>query len=134
MWASRGSDGEGNTHEHKEGGIAGAFYNGGSEDKGSAKRSRCWIYDIAVVCLVILLLAALASWIWFRRYRKPRWRLAKSNVKRSLALELINTSTTSIMFTFNEIKKTTGNFSRNNIIIRFGGYDNVNKGVLTDGT
>ncbi|WOK94727.1 hypothetical protein Cni_G03432 [Canna indica] len=95
--------------------------------------SRSWIYGVAAVCLVILLLAALAAWFWFRRYREPRRRPAKSGVKPSLALESISASTTLIKFTFDEIKKATGNFSSDNII-GFGGYGNVYKGVLADGT
>lgn len=42
-------------------------------------------------------------------------------------------STTLVKFSFDEIKKATNNFSRHNIIGR-GGYGNVFKGVLPDGT
>jgi len=42
-------------------------------------------------------------------------------------------STTLVKFSFDEIKKATNNFSRHNIIGR-GGYGNVFKGALPDGT
>ena len=48
-------------------------------------------------------------------------------------LDSMKESTTLIRFTFDEIKKATRNFSRDNIIGR-GGYGNVYKGFLPDGT
>lgn len=51
----------------------------------------------------------------------------------SLAMESIGASTTLIKFTFDDIKEATKNFSRDSIIGR-GGYGNVYKGVLPDGS
>ncbi|KAK2363566.1 putative receptor protein kinase [Trifolium repens] len=48
-------------------------------------------------------------------------------------LDSMNQSTTLIRFNFDEIKKATRNFSRDNII-GSGGYGNVYKGLLSDGT
>lgn len=48
-------------------------------------------------------------------------------------LDSINQSTTLIRFSFDEIKKATRNFSRDNII-GSGGYGNVYKGMLLDGS
>lgn len=49
------------------------------------------------------------------------------------ALDSISGSTNLVKFTFDEIKKATRNFSREYIIGR-GGYGNVYKGILPDGT
>ncbi|CAL9110338.1 unnamed protein product [Musa acuminata var. zebrina] len=99
--------------------------------------SSSWIYGVAAGCFVLLLLAALAAWFWVRRYlnrrRKLRRKPSKPDVEPSLALESISASTTLVKFRFDDIKQATKNFSRDNIIGR-GGYGNVYKGVLADGT
>ncbi|XP_020213488.1 probable LRR receptor-like serine/threonine-protein kinase RKF3 [Cajanus cajan] len=48
-------------------------------------------------------------------------------------LDSMDQSTTLIKFTFEDVKKATKNFSRDNIIGR-GGYGNVYKGLLPDGS
>ncbi|KAI3927801.1 hypothetical protein MKW98_023402 [Papaver atlanticum] len=48
-------------------------------------------------------------------------------------LESIGHSTTLVRYTFDEIKRATRNFHRDNIVGK-GGYGNVYKGVLPDGT
>ncbi|ESR57414.1 hypothetical protein CICLE_v10023732mg, partial [Citrus x clementina] len=50
-----------------------------------------------------------------------------------MGLESIHESTNLVRFTFDDIKKATRNFSRDNIIGR-GGYGNVYKGLLPDGS
>lgn len=46
-------------------------------------------------------------------------------------MEMVGENTTLIRFTLEEIKKATGNFSRENVIGK-GGYRNVYKGILAD--
>ncbi|KAM7461616.1 hypothetical protein LguiA_029737 [Lonicera macranthoides] len=72
-----------------------------------------------------------------RRHKKliEKRKIARNNTSTELwsGLDSITRSTTLIRFTFDEIKVATKNFSRGNIIGR-GGYGNVYKGVLTDGS
>lgn len=96
-----------------------------------------------VVILVVLIgglgLLVIIGGVWFfrRKYiglsfkKKGRnFGVIETGLLRS-GLESINESTTLVRFTFDEIKKATRNFARDNIIGR-GGYGNVYKGVLAD--
>ncbi|KAG6470172.1 probable LRR receptor-like serine/threonine-protein kinase RKF3 [Zingiber officinale] len=97
----------------------------------SRRRNSIWIYTVvAAVC--ILLLLALAAWICLRR-RRSRRRTPTTTTRPSPALDSISASTTLVKFAFDEIKRATRNFSRENII-GHGGFGNVYKGVLRDGT
>ncbi|XP_044493348.1 probable LRR receptor-like serine/threonine-protein kinase RKF3 [Mangifera indica] len=105
----------------------------GSEDSSANKK--VVIIVVSVVCSIVLLLILTGIWfLWHKRVilkRKMRQRDVSSNVE--MGLESISESTHLIRFTFDEIKKATRNFSRDNIIGR-GGYGNVYKGVLPDGS
>lgn len=128
--------------------YAAAFANSfGPTDKGTAKclfgldttqpssgsgKKKVVIPVVSVLCGLILVLA---FGYWYLRRRRKRnfikkWR-ANSNL--GSALESISSSTTLIKFSFDEIKASTKNFSRVNII-GMGGYGNVYKGVLPDGS
>ncbi|XP_074573107.1 putative LRR receptor-like serine/threonine-protein kinase RKF3 [Curcuma longa] len=99
---------------------------------GRGGRSSIWIY--AVCSILFLLLLVFASLIWIRRRRSlRRTPPAPAETRPSRALESISASTTLIKFTYEDIQLATRNFSRDNIIGR-GGYGNVYKGVLADGT
>ncbi|XP_043720362.1 probable LRR receptor-like serine/threonine-protein kinase RKF3 [Telopea speciosissima] len=70
----------------------------------------------------------------YKKWRKKRKMFVKISRASSFSgLELISASTTLIRFTFDEIKQATRNFSRDNIIGK-GGYGNVYKGILQDGS
>ncbi|KAK8509895.1 hypothetical protein V6N12_001963 [Hibiscus sabdariffa] len=87
-------------------------------------------------------LAALiaGSWFAYRKYQASKRKKGKDRI-RSLemgslggsGLRSISESTNLIHFSFDEIKEATKNFSRDNIIGR-GGYGNVYKGYLSDGS
>ncbi|WOH01638.1 hypothetical protein DCAR_0521022 [Daucus carota subsp. sativus] len=138
--------------------YAAAFANSfGPDDKGNAeclfslnftpvkssnnKQKKAVIAVVVVLGFVVLVLCGSAVWLIRRNKLKKkirqreitrRWSDLNMNTSNS-ALESINSSTTLIRFTFDEIKEATKNFSRFNIIGR-GGYGNVYKGVLFDGS
>ncbi|CDP03584.1 unnamed protein product [Coffea canephora] len=107
----------------------------------SNKRKRIEVSVIVVVGVVVLVV--LFSGLWFRRQRRKRkikaserWKLSQANSGSGPAasgLDSISGSTNLVRFTLDEIKAATNNFSRENIIGR-GGYGNVYKGVLPDGS
>ncbi|GLT47161.1 hypothetical protein SLA2020_208740 [Shorea laevis] len=94
-----------------------------------------------VTILVVLIgvgvgLVMLIGGCWFI-YKKHKHLKMKNLRDRARNLEigtgLIRESTTLVKFGFDEIKKATKNFSRDNII-GSGGYGNVYEGVLPDGS
>ncbi|CAF2122927.1 hypothetical protein BRARA_C01826 [Brassica rapa] len=109
-----------------------------SSGNGSGKKK---VVKILVPLLVILLVASgLIIWYYLKRKRDFKMRRMKLRQQRDSLeagtrsrLDSMSESTTLVKFTFEEIKKATNNFSRHNIIGR-GGYGNVFKGVLQDGT
>ncbi|XP_010530520.1 PREDICTED: probable LRR receptor-like serine/threonine-protein kinase RKF3, partial [Tarenaya hassleriana] len=85
--------------------------------------------------------ALISAWFWFLRRKRKNFKHRKMKRDRISGLETgyqsrldsISESTTLAKFTLEEIKKATNNFSRHNIIGR-GGYGNVFRGVLPDGS
>ncbi|KAL9318377.1 hypothetical protein ACSQ67_014894 [Phaseolus vulgaris] len=61
------------------------------------------------------------------------WDIRIAETGLASGLDSMDQSTTLIRFTFDDIKKATKNFSRDNIVGR-GGYGNVYKGLLPDGS
>ncbi|CAJ1906820.1 unnamed protein product [Sphenostylis stenocarpa] len=103
---------------------------------GSIGKRRIIIIVVSVFCFVALLAFA-GVWTYVRFKKRKEVARGKgvgtSELGLGSRLDSINQSTTLIRFTFDEIKKATRNFSRDNII-GSGGYGNVYKGVLLDGS
>ncbi|XWS36250.1 hypothetical protein CRYUN_Cryun20dG0069300 [Craigia yunnanensis] len=80
------------------------------------------------------------SWFLYRKYQDSKRKKRRERIRNlemgslgGSGLGSISESTNLVKFTFDEIKKATRNFSRDNIIGR-GGYGNVYKGYLPDGS
>lgn len=107
----------------------------------SNSSSRVWIFGLVAGLLVLLLFLLLAfCWWWSKsKHRRRRSSSQKASLHGSSlqvtprALESITASSTVIKFTLDEIREATRNFARDNIIGR-GGYGNVYRGVLPDGS
>ncbi|XP_027351886.1 probable LRR receptor-like serine/threonine-protein kinase RKF3 [Abrus precatorius] len=104
---------------------------------GSSGKHRTIVIVVVVVLCVLGLLLSGGFWVYLRLKRGKKGGREKGvgGTEMSLAsgLDSMNQSTTLIRFTFDDIKKATRNFSRDNII-GSGGYGNVYKGLLSDGT
>ena len=73
-------------------------------------------------------------WMWHKkRKRRKREAQVHTETAASSVMGMVGVNKTLLRFTLEEIKKATGNFSRHNII-GMGGYGNVYKGVLEDGS
>ncbi|CAJ1969161.1 unnamed protein product [Sphenostylis stenocarpa] len=101
----------------------------------AAKKRKLLIALVSVVCVVVFSLLVLGFWA----YRKLEEKVARDKDFRIAEIGLVSgldsmeQSTTLIKFVFDDIKKATKNFSRDNIVGR-GGYGNVYKGLLPDGS
>lgn len=104
------------------------FASGGSGNK----RRGVVIVVVVVVCSVVFLAVIGGVWVFYRKRRESR-SVKREIVNIEMGLESISGSTTLIKFTIDEIRQATRNFTRDNIIGR-GGYGNVYKGVLKDGS
>ncbi|XVF06171.1 hypothetical protein REPUB_Repub06bG0024500 [Reevesia pubescens] len=76
--------------------------------------------------------------VWFSWRRRMKWKRRQSNVApietgSGFGIETITGDSALVKFTLEEIKKATKNFSRENIVGK-GGYGNVYKGILEDGS
>ncbi|KAK9280811.1 hypothetical protein L1049_003700 [Liquidambar formosana] len=108
------------------------FTSGGS-GKGGKK---VVILVVLICCGVGLVVVGGGLWFWWRRRvekRKKKRKIVRVESRLVPGLESIHGSTTVVRFTFDEIKQATRNFSRDHIIGR-GGYGNVYKGILADGS
>lgn len=86
----------------------------------------------------LVIVVGVCGFLWVRRKKIEKEKRKEEITKKwsdinSSALDSISGSTTLIKFSFDEIQEATKNFSRLNIIGK-GGYGNVYKGVLPDGT
>lgn len=101
-----------------------------SNSSGHQRKIVVWV--VVIFCVVLLFLGFGGFWfIWRKKQNKKR--KISGREETSLAMESINQSTTLVRYTFDDIRQATKNFSRDNIVGR-GGYGNVYKGVLQDGS
>lgn len=106
---------------------------------GSTGKTRKIVVPIVSVVFALALLFVVGGFWFYWRLNKKKM-MKKYSVSRTeqgfgfvSGLNALNESTTLIRFSFDDIKKATRSFSRDNIIGR-GGYGNVYKGMLPDGT
>ncbi|KAH6814004.1 receptor-like kinase in in flowers 3 [Perilla frutescens var. frutescens] len=107
-----------------------------ASDSSSKRKKKIMISVTVGACVVILILGFALLWLLRRRrdrLLKQKWASMRTETNTSSGLDSISASTTLIRFTFDEIKGATRNFSRDYIIGK-GGYGNVYKGVLPDGS
>ncbi|XP_059652569.1 probable LRR receptor-like serine/threonine-protein kinase RKF3 [Cornus florida] len=72
-------------------------------------------------------------WRWHKKRRTKKEHVHRSAISSASALGLISKSIMLVKFTIQEMKEATRNFSRGNLIGK-GGYGNVYRGILEDGS
>ncbi|KAL0533868.1 hypothetical protein IC582_028139 [Cucumis melo] len=108
--------------------------NPSSSGNSRSKKRNTVVLVVLICCGVAAAVAAVAGGLFFWRKQgkvKKNDRIGRVETGLGSGLESISASTSLVKFTFDEIKRATRNFSRDNIIGR-GGYGNVYKGVLLD--
>lgn len=106
------------------------FFIGLSSNSG---KNSAWVYGAAAAGVSVCVLGAVVGFLYWRRRR------ARMEKKRILAeFEAsdpcpMNPNSTLVRFTIENIRAATKNFSRENIV-GTGGFGNVYKGVLADGS
>ncbi|KAG6646495.1 hypothetical protein I3843_07G012200 [Carya illinoinensis] len=102
----------------------------------NSKKQRMVLWGVLVGSIIGLFGAVLFGWVCWRRHKK--WKEKRKNlgpIERGLVsgIEMVGVSNSVVKFTFEELKEASKSFHRDNIIGR-GGYGNVFKGTLSDGS
>ncbi|XP_061356248.1 probable LRR receptor-like serine/threonine-protein kinase RKF3 isoform X2 [Gastrolobium bilobum] len=107
------------------------FTSGGS----SGGKKKVVIVVVSIVCVLVFSSIVLGFWAYWKLNYKMKGDDNVNIAERGLVsgLDSMDQSTTLMRFTIDDVKKATKNFSRDNIIGR-GGYGNVYKGLLSDGS
>lgn len=107
--------------------------------KGKSKRIGV-ILGLLIGVGVVLAVLIGGCWFLYRKYQDSKRKKSRDRIRNlelsnlgGSGLDSISESTNLVKFTFDEIKKATRNFSRDYIVGR-GGYGNVYKGYLPDGS
>ncbi|KAI3439462.1 Protein kinase domain-containing protein [Psidium guajava] len=104
-------------------------------DSGGNNRKKVAVILVVLIgCGLGVVVVFIGFWFFRRKHgRLKRRRRPTDGGERGLGLQNFEESTTLVRFSFEDIKKATRNFSRDYIIGR-GGYGNVYRGSLQDGT
>ncbi|GKV41052.1 hypothetical protein SLEP1_g48631 [Rubroshorea leprosula] len=98
------------------------------------KKRKVMILVVLIGVGVGLVIVIGGCWFIYRKHKHLKMKNLRDRARNlEIGTGLIRESTTLVKFGFDEIKKATKNFSRDNII-GSGGYGNVYKGVLLDGS
>ncbi|KAI6695667.1 hypothetical protein NL676_023377 [Syzygium grande] len=116
-------------------GTAKCLFNLDFTDSGGKSRMKLVVILVVLIgCGLGLVAALIGFWLYRRKHgRLKRRRGGIDGVDRGFGLQNFEESTTVVRFSFEDIKRATRNFSRDYIIGR-GGYGNVYRGLLQDGT
>ncbi|KAF5732731.1 LRR receptor-like serine/threonine-protein kinase RKF3 [Tripterygium wilfordii] len=109
-----------------------------SVNSGEKKKRNVVILVVLIGSGIGLLAIIVGAWFLCHRHERLKMKQREEELRRAetdlgSALESFDESTTLVKFTLEAVKKATRNFSRENLIGR-GGYGNVYKGVLPDGS
>ncbi|GLU03468.1 hypothetical protein SLE2022_206650 [Rubroshorea leprosula] len=98
------------------------------------KKRKVMILVVLIGVGVGLVIVIGGCWFIYKKHKHLKMKNLRDRARNlEIGTGLIRESTTLVKFGFDEIKKATKNFSRDNII-GSGGYGNVYKGVLLDGS
>ncbi|KAK1258317.1 putative LRR receptor-like serine/threonine-protein kinase RKF3 [Acorus gramineus] len=108
--------------------------NSSSFRNSSSSSNNGWIAGVVLGVLVFVVALVLGFWFLLGRKKKKRKRkFVNPGGPATGEAVVVGVSTNFVKFTFEEIKSITRNFSRDNII-GWGGYGNVYRGLLPDGS
>ncbi|KAH7862799.1 hypothetical protein Vadar_009754 [Vaccinium darrowii] len=107
-------------------------FNFPNSSNSSGNQRKIVVLVVVILCVVLLFLGFGGFWFIWRKKQNKKGKIS-GREETSLAMESINQSITLVRYTFDDIRQATKNFSRDNIVGR-GGYGNVYKGVLQDGS
>ncbi|XP_024531072.1 probable LRR receptor-like serine/threonine-protein kinase RKF3 [Selaginella moellendorffii] len=111
--------------------VACMFFNQGS--RGGEKREVWKIALIVVAGFLALSGTGVLAWLWWRKRCKDKSRRKLLEDRDSTLERSMHSNASLIRFDMHEMKAATRNFHRTTLIGQ-GGYGNVYKGVLKDGT
>lgn len=98
-------------------------------ENGKSTKKKMVFWSVFGGCVTGSLGATAVVWILWKRHRKRKRKVSMAETEMGVDPR----NTTVVKLSFEEIKRATKNFSRENII-GSGGYGNVYKGILEDGS